>query len=93
MIWFTPISQCKHEKIILKTQDPTRDVYYLECVNCMSSGIGTGKLKCSLCTIEFIIDKDIQKRMVRHEDFTHPASKTSRNVIPKYGKQVMWSKV
>tara|TARA_B100000029_G_C17601956_1_gene966092 strand:- start:5260 stop:5511 length:252 start_codon:yes stop_codon:yes gene_type:complete len=67
----------------------------LMCSKCMTyNGIEhPTKLKCSLCNAEFPVDDLIKIRTQRHEEFTHPAAKTNRNVIPKYGKQLIWIQV
>jgi hypothetical protein len=86
LIWFTPISQCKHD--IVHDLDGR-----LMCSKCLTYSITESKLKCSLCSAEFPVDDDIHVRTKKHEEFTHPESKTNRNVIPKYGRKVIWTQV
>jgi hypothetical protein len=50
-------------------------------------------IECSLCGAQFPNDELIEIRKQRHEEFTHPAAKTNRNVIPKYGRKVTWIQV
>ena len=47
-------------------------------------------VQCSLCNAEFPNDEIVEIRKQRHEEFSHPESKTNRNVIPKYGRTIQW---